>query len=191
MSPFDPAQAAVEQLRVLPFGESQVDGVAAVLHTAGAGVYPDGSADGTEPLRFLHWQVGNLATEAANGGGIMGATLDSITGRIDGVPPISYLIAAWVSSYPSPAEAPAGVTGRVQYGPLYPTRHNGPYATGAVASAGAVAAVTAPQVHRRLCIRCSVVDTVTSGMSMTWRTTTPTSTAVARPSPHPPHDDGT
>jgi hypothetical protein len=105
-SSFDPAaQAAVEKLRAQPFGESQVDGVVAVLHTAGVGVYADGSAGGAEPLRFLHWQVVNLATEAANGGGIRGATLDSLTGRVDGVPPVSYLIAAWVSSYPSPAAA--------------------------------------------------------------------------------------
>jgi len=106
VSPFDPAaQAAVEQLRAQPFGESQVDGVVAVLRTAGAGVYPDGSYGGTEPVRFLRWQVVNLATEAANEGGIRGATLDQLTGRIDGVPPVSYLVAAWVSSYPSPAAA--------------------------------------------------------------------------------------
>jgi hypothetical protein len=51
--------------------------------------------------------------------------------------------------------------------------------------------VSAPQAQRRLCIRCSVVDAVTSGMSMTCRTTMPAPTAKARSDPHPPQADGT
>jgi len=70
-------------------------------------------------------------------------------------------------------------------------RRFGPYTTGPVAAAGAAAVVTVPHAQRRLCIRCSVVDTLTSGISMTWRTTTPASAAVARSRPHPRHESGT
>jgi len=95
------ARAQVDRLRAVPFGPAQVGVVTDVLHTAGVGVYPAGSDGGNEPVRFMDWQVGNLAAEAANGGGVRGSTLDTMTGHIDGAPPISYLVAAWVVGYHS------------------------------------------------------------------------------------------
>src|SRR4051812_37892224 len=51
----------------------------------------------------------------------------------------------------------------------------------------AVPAVTCPQPQRRRCNRCSV----TVAISVTWRRTTPTVTAVSSPVPHPPQHAGT
>lgn len=102
--PVDPAaQSVVDELRALPFDESKRDVVAGLLAEAGVGVYPDDATDGSEPVRLTEWQVGNLAAEAANGGGVTGETLRELAPMPEGAPPISYLLAAWVTAYPSPS----------------------------------------------------------------------------------------
>lgn len=102
--PIAPDDAAkVQRLRALPFTASSVEVVAEELRAAGVGLYADTDGTGSEPVRLQQWQVRNLAVEAANGGGVHGSTLTALGGRPDGAPPVSYLIAAWVSRHPSPA----------------------------------------------------------------------------------------
>lgn len=97
------ARKSVDTLRALPYKAGNVEVVTKVLETAGVGVYPDDARDGAEPVRLTRWQVRNLATEAANGGGVRGATLAALAGGAEGAPPVSYLLAAWVATYPSPS----------------------------------------------------------------------------------------
>lgn len=97
------SQALVDRLRGMPFRAANIDVVTGVLRAAGVGVYRDDAVDGAEPVRLTSWQVRNLATEAANGGGVSGATLSAVAGGMEGAPPISYLLAAWVATYPSPS----------------------------------------------------------------------------------------
>lgn len=102
--PVDPrAQSVVDELRALPFDESKLQLIGGLLAEAGVGVYPDDAVDGSEPVRLSEWQVGNLAAEAANGGGVTGETLRELAPMPPGAPPISYLLAAWVVAYPSPS----------------------------------------------------------------------------------------
>lgn len=102
--PVQPAdQAAVDALRALPFNAASVAIVVEVLGRAKVGVYPDEATDGSEPVRLTRWQVGNMAAEAANGGGVHGTALSELAAVPDGAPPMSYLLAAWVMRYPSPS----------------------------------------------------------------------------------------
>lgn len=96
-------QEAIDTLRALPFDAAKVDVVTQVLRRAKVGVYPDDASTGAEPVRLTTWQVRNLAVEAANGGGVSGATLNDLAGLPEGAPPMSYLLAAWVIRYPSPS----------------------------------------------------------------------------------------
>ncbi len=101
-STIDPgAQQKVDQLRGEPFDESSV----AIVHDelAGAGVAIDGAWDAAahEIIRITPWQLQNMATEAANGGGVSGAELDAASPPPDGVPPIGYLISAWALTFDS------------------------------------------------------------------------------------------
>lgn len=95
--------AMVDALRAPPFTAANVSVVVDLLERSGVGVYPDDAADGVEPVRLTGWQVSNLAVEAANGGGVAGHLLGELAPLPDGAPPISYLLAAWVLNYPSPA----------------------------------------------------------------------------------------
>lgn len=92
----------VAQLRQMPFSDSTLGVVTAVLRESGIGVYDDSAAAGLEPVRVTQWQARNLAVEAANGGGVSGAVLDKLTPSPTGAPPIAFLLAAWASGYNSP-----------------------------------------------------------------------------------------
>lgn len=92
----------VEVLRSLPFGDAAVGVVTEVLEQAGVGVYDDGAevTDG-KPVRVMRWQVRNLAIDAANGGGVPGNVLAELAPVPQGVPPVPYLLAAWIDTYDS------------------------------------------------------------------------------------------
>jgi hypothetical protein len=94
-------QNQVAALRALPFTEHNVDVVTGVLRQAGVGISADTAAAGAEPVRLTAWQARNLAAEAANGGGIRGDDLTALAGTPPGAPPLSYLVAAWLSTYDS------------------------------------------------------------------------------------------
>lgn len=97
-------QSKVDKLRTLPMTESGIAVVSGVLHAAGVGVYPDGTAGPvTEPVRLMNWQIQNLAIEAANGGGASGSALTAISKLPEGAPPVGYLLAAWVTKHDSAA----------------------------------------------------------------------------------------
>jgi hypothetical protein len=101
-SPATPVeQTQVAALRALPFTEHNVGVATDVLKQAGVSVSADDAATGTAPVRLTSWQTRNLAAEAANGGGIRGEDLTALAGTPDGSPPLSYLIAAWLSTYDS------------------------------------------------------------------------------------------
>lgn len=92
----------IEVLRALPFGDGAQDVVTDVLERAGVGVYDDDAevTDG-KPVRVTRWQVRNLAIEAANGGGLPGNVLAELAPVPQGVPPVPYLVAAWIDTYGS------------------------------------------------------------------------------------------
>src|SRR5688572_9455049 len=91
------APEPVHQLRTLPFGETQLSLARSILTQAGVGI------DRVDrPVRVTAWQAQNLAVEAANGGGISGATLDALAPVPDGSPPVAFLLAAWITTYDSP-----------------------------------------------------------------------------------------
>jgi hypothetical protein len=76
-----------------------------------------------------------------------------------------------------------------RYAPIAGRR--GPYWTGAAAPAGAAAAVTIPQPHRREIGRCSVTSArISGGKSVTCRRPAPASGAPARSLPQPAHRPG-
>ncbi len=92
----------ITTLRALPFGEAGLAVVSEVLMGAGVGVFDDAASVTAGPvMRLLRWQVRNVAVEAANGGGITGEALDGLVPVREGVPPVAYLVAAWVKSFDS------------------------------------------------------------------------------------------
>jgi hypothetical protein len=77
------------------------DGVATVAdETATTALSP---VTGPVRMRFTQAQVRAMALQAADGGGITGATLDAATNLPAHYPPFSYLLAAWVSATNTPA----------------------------------------------------------------------------------------
>ncbi len=95
-----PQRRLAETLQALPFGDV-MDIVTDALTQAGVGVSEDGAAAAASPVRLTRWQVRNLAVEAANGGGIAGATLAAAAPMPDGMPAMPYLVAAWAKVYDS------------------------------------------------------------------------------------------
>lgn len=94
------------------------DATTLLLATAGIGVYADERA--TEPLvplrvgevsRVTTWQLRNMAAEARAGGGIAGRDLDRAVRLKHGGLPFSYLVAAWLSTSPSPGSSNLVITG--------------------------------------------------------------------------------
>jgi hypothetical protein len=57
---------------------------------------------GTVVMTFTEAQVRNMALQAADGGGILGSALDATEMMPSGSPPLSYLLAAWVSKTDTP-----------------------------------------------------------------------------------------
>jgi hypothetical protein len=82
------------------------------LASVGIGVYADAgqtvpidavSASSTpNPIRLLDTQAQAMLLEAADGQGLLGATVDSIVGTDPGMPPPSFLVAGWVTGSTSP-----------------------------------------------------------------------------------------
>jgi hypothetical protein len=97
------ATDSVAWLRALPFTEATVDRFAEVLRASGVDVVADMSSSSTAAVRVTRWQVENMAVEAANGGGISGRTLAALAPTADGVPPMPFLIAAWMLQAETPA----------------------------------------------------------------------------------------
>jgi hypothetical protein len=93
------AQALVEELRSLPFDESQVQLVTAALDAAGVAIADTWDPDAPEVVRITPWQAQNMAVEAANGGGLSGAELEAASPTPEGSAPIGYLISAWALDY--------------------------------------------------------------------------------------------
>jgi hypothetical protein len=91
------ASEPAHRLRALPFGDTQLGLVRSILEQAGVGI---DRAD--RPVRVTAWQAQNMALEAANGGGVPGATLDALAPVPDGSPPVAFLLAAWITTYDSP-----------------------------------------------------------------------------------------
>jgi hypothetical protein len=81
------------------------------LAAVGIGVYADAGQspmdvvadDGApNPIRLLGTQARAMMLEAADGQGLLGATIDSTVGVDPGMPPPSYLVAGWVTGSTSP-----------------------------------------------------------------------------------------
>jgi len=70
-------------------------------------------AGGGEPvLGYARWQVENMTAEINDGGGMLGSDLDAAIPLGEGIPPLSYLLAAWVDLAPtSSAELVAEMMG--------------------------------------------------------------------------------
>lgn len=85
----------------------EADGLVAQA-LAGAGVViRDAPAEPSDPrLELLSFQVASLERQAASGHGITGAALDDLLGAPGGLP-ISFLIAAWLQTAPTPAATEA------------------------------------------------------------------------------------
>ncbi|MFI0352560.1 hypothetical protein [Actinomadura sp. 9N407] len=98
----DPAEL-VRRLRSGTFGTEQVNVVIGVLRRAGAGVYDDFGPTGGPPIRLTRWQVRNLAAEAAAGGGRTGADLNAEFPTPAGMPPIGFVVNAWLITHRSEA----------------------------------------------------------------------------------------
>ncbi|CAN5477598.1 hypothetical protein BH09ACT4_BH09ACT4_06540 [soil metagenome] len=97
------ALALVNQLRELPFDESKVAIATTALEAAGVAITDTWDPAASEVVRITPWQVQNLASEAANQGGMSGAELEAISPAPEGAPPAGYLISAWAISYDSDA----------------------------------------------------------------------------------------
>lgn len=90
---------------------ADADELAADLAAVGIAVYRDlGDSEPVvavtqpvSPLALLAPQLLVLDAERRAGGGLLGASLDALAPVPDGAPPLSYLIAAWISTYDSPA----------------------------------------------------------------------------------------
>lgn len=81
--------------------------IAAELAADGLAIVADESVQVTSPLTLTRWQAGNLATgiplDGQPAGGLLGSELDAIAPLPVGSPPMSYLLAAWVSTGTSAA----------------------------------------------------------------------------------------
>ncbi|MEW2357715.1 hypothetical protein [Spirillospora sp. NPDC029432] len=98
----DPAQL-VRRLRSGTFGTEQVDVVVGVLRRTGVGVYDDFGTTGGPPIRLTEWQARNLAAEAAGGGGRTGAEINAEFPTAVGMPPIGFVVNAWLITHRSEA----------------------------------------------------------------------------------------
>ena len=104
-----PDQARAQVVRS-QFSERSIATVVEVLASSGVGVFADAAAvapmlpvkEPTSPLRLLRWQARNLALEASASSGVGGQELESLTPLPDGAPPISFLVAAYVSRGDTP-----------------------------------------------------------------------------------------
>lgn len=101
-APAASAVSSVAALRALPFTEATVDGFASVLERSGVEVVEDFGSTATAPVRVTRWQVENMAAELANGGGPTGRTLDSLAPVPRGVPPLPFLVVAWMQHGATP-----------------------------------------------------------------------------------------
>ncbi|MEO7371610.1 MAG: hypothetical protein ABIZ69_12140, partial [Ilumatobacteraceae bacterium] len=84
------------------------------LASVGVGVYSDAAGTAPidaiavsasaapNPIRLLGTQARAMLLEAADGQGLLGATVDSIVGTDPGMPPPSFLVAGWVTGSTSP-----------------------------------------------------------------------------------------
>jgi hypothetical protein len=95
--------SVVSRLRGGTFGDRQVDLVAGVLTRAGADISGGFTKPGTAPVRLTRWQVRNLAAEAYSGGGQTGAEINEDFPTPAGMPPLGFVINAWMIRYDSEA----------------------------------------------------------------------------------------
>ena len=108
--PIDSAKALAKRLRATPFSESNVEATIVALARAGIPVYDDPTAAEPvrpvagvpAPLRFLRWQVRNMALELARFGGQVGSGLDDLIPPPEGAPPPSLLLAGYVATAATP-----------------------------------------------------------------------------------------
>lgn len=91
-----PSGGLVAQVRALPFGQRSVDALRAVLVGSGVEVVDGFDSPASAPVRLTSWQVENMAAEVANGGGTSGQTLATFAPTAHGVPPIPFLVVAWM-----------------------------------------------------------------------------------------------
>jgi hypothetical protein len=92
-----------------PFTTASVGSAEHVLAQSGIATVADETSKSpivavTGPLRmtFTETQVRSMALQAADGGGILGSALDATATVPTGDPPLSYLLAAWVSKLDTP-----------------------------------------------------------------------------------------
>jgi len=95
------AASLVADLRDLPFDDGSIEIVTEQLGAAGVSISEAWDDTETAIVRTTPWQVQNMAAEAANGGGVSGAELESMSATPEGAPPIGYLISAWAISFDS------------------------------------------------------------------------------------------
>lgn len=91
------------QLHEGPFGDAHVRIAAETLQRAGVGVADGFGPGGSEPVRLTRWQVRNLAAEAYARGGQTGAEIDTMVPPAPGMPPLGFLLNAWMLDYGSDA----------------------------------------------------------------------------------------
>jgi hypothetical protein len=87
------------------FASGSVAAATALLASSGIATVADESAStpmaavtGIERMRFTQAQVRTMALQVADHGGMLGSALDSATTTPQGDVPVSYLLAAWVST---------------------------------------------------------------------------------------------
>jgi hypothetical protein len=95
-----------------PFTKASVNAAVELLARNGIATMADESSPTpmvavTAPngMQFTRAQVRSMALGAADGGGVAGAALDAATPMPAGAPPVSYLLASWVSQAATPAAA--------------------------------------------------------------------------------------
>ncbi len=95
-----------------PFTSGSVTAAAAVLAGSGIATVADESAStpltavtGPVRMRFTQAQVRAMALQVSDRGGVLGSALDATTITNTGDVPVSYLLAAWVSTGTSPGAA--------------------------------------------------------------------------------------
>ena len=101
--------------RPVPSAAAQAGTTDAVLAAAGIQIVADETASvAPVPGMFMltRVQADRMSSEQAAGGGLLGADLDALAPMPPGSPPMSYLVAAWLSSRPTAtATAAHGLTG--------------------------------------------------------------------------------
>jgi hypothetical protein len=92
------------------FAKSSVTSAEKALAQGGIATVSNESSDkalvavhGPIRMHFTEAQVRSMALQAADGGGITGSTLDSIAALPSDYPPLSYLLASWISGSKSTA----------------------------------------------------------------------------------------